>query len=115
MLLQYRLSALLQLHLHSRLNIWFQWIGQSQLQDKTINKFWDLLPFMLKVYRYIQSRELFCHCRDQVVVRIIEIEIEKIIYIVFFMLHRHMIYWYALEAKSCHNAVYMNVSGYPES
>ena len=26
-----------QLHLHSRLNIWLQWIGQRQLKDKTIN------------------------------------------------------------------------------
>ena len=31
------LSALLQLHLHSRLNLWFQWIGQRQLQDETRN------------------------------------------------------------------------------
>ena len=31
------LLALLQLHLHSRLNIWFQWIGQRQLQDETRN------------------------------------------------------------------------------
>ena len=28
---------LLQLHLHSRLNAWHQWIGQRQLQDKTRN------------------------------------------------------------------------------
>ena len=27
--------ALLQLHLHSRLNTWFQWIGQKALQDET--------------------------------------------------------------------------------
>ena len=31
------LSALLQLHLHSRLNTWLQWIGQYQLQDETRN------------------------------------------------------------------------------
>ena len=30
-------SALLQLHLHSQLNTWLQWIGQRQLQDKTRN------------------------------------------------------------------------------
>ena len=30
-------AALLQLHLHSRLNTWFQWIEQRQLQDKTRN------------------------------------------------------------------------------
>ena len=29
------MSALLQLHLHSRLNTWLQLIGQRQLQDKT--------------------------------------------------------------------------------
>ena len=34
MLLEHRLSALLQLHLHSRLNIWLQWIRQRQLQDE---------------------------------------------------------------------------------
>ena len=32
-----RLSALLQLHLHSRLNIWIQWIGQRQPEDQTRN------------------------------------------------------------------------------
>ena len=31
------MSALLQLHLHPRLNTWFQWIGQRQLQDETRN------------------------------------------------------------------------------
>ena len=35
MYLEHRLSALLRLHLHSELNIWFQWIGQRQLQDET--------------------------------------------------------------------------------
>ena len=29
------LSALLQLHLHSRLNTWLQWTGQRQLQYET--------------------------------------------------------------------------------
>ena len=32
-----RLSALLQLYLHSQINIWLQWIGQRQLQDETRN------------------------------------------------------------------------------
>ena len=31
------LSALLQLHLHSPINTWLQWIGQRQLQDETRN------------------------------------------------------------------------------
>ena len=35
MQLEHRLSALLQLHLRSRLNTWLQWFGQRQLQDKT--------------------------------------------------------------------------------
>ena len=34
-----RKAALLQLHLHSRLNTWLQCIGQRQLQDKTRNIF----------------------------------------------------------------------------
>ena len=33
MLLEHRLSALLQLYLHCRLNTWIQRIGQRQLQD----------------------------------------------------------------------------------
>ena len=32
-LLEHRLSALLQLYLHSRLNTWLRWIGQRRLQD----------------------------------------------------------------------------------
>ena len=37
-------SALLQLHFHSRLNKWLQWIGQRQLQDRTgIFKFCDMM------------------------------------------------------------------------
>ena len=39
MKLEHRLSALLQLHLHSRLNTWLQWIGQRHLQDETGNIF----------------------------------------------------------------------------
>ena len=35
--LEHRLSALLQLHLHSRLNTWLQWIGQIPLQDDARN------------------------------------------------------------------------------
>ena len=37
MLLEHRLSALLQPHLHSRLNTWLQWIEQRQLQGETRN------------------------------------------------------------------------------
>ena len=46
------LSALLQLHLHSQLNTWLQWIGERQLQDETRTiKFWDLLCFILEVWQ----------------------------------------------------------------
>ena len=34
---EHRLSALLQLHLRSRLNTWLQWIGRRQLQGDTRN------------------------------------------------------------------------------
>ena len=30
-------AVLLQLHLHSQLNTWLQWIGQRQLQDESRN------------------------------------------------------------------------------
>ena len=41
MQLEHRLSVLLQLHLHSRLNNWLHWIGQMQLNDETRNfKVW---------------------------------------------------------------------------
>ena len=39
MKLEHRLSALPQLHLHSQLNTWLQWIGQRQLQDETTNSY----------------------------------------------------------------------------
>ena len=35
MQLEHRLSALFQLHLHSLLNTWLQWIWQKQLQEET--------------------------------------------------------------------------------
>ena len=39
------LSALLQLHINSRLNTWLQWIGHKQLQDETrkVLGFWCYL------------------------------------------------------------------------
>ena len=37
MQLEHRLSALLQLHLHSPLNTWFEYIAQRQLQAETGN------------------------------------------------------------------------------
>ena len=53
--LEQRLSVLLQLHLHSRLNTWLQWNGQRQLQDETRRetlKCWDLVWLILGVWRY---------------------------------------------------------------
>ena len=35
--MEHRLSALLQLHFHFRLNAWLQWTGQRQLQGGTRN------------------------------------------------------------------------------
>ena len=35
--MEHRLSALLQLHLHSQLDTWLQWIGQRPLQEWTRN------------------------------------------------------------------------------
>ena len=55
---EHRLSALLQLHLHFRLNTWLQWIGQRQLQRETTNI--EVLriaaPYIrdLTVYKYLQ-------------------------------------------------------------
>ena len=41
--MEHHLSALLQLHLHSQLNTWLQWIGPRQLQDETRNVYgWGL-------------------------------------------------------------------------
>ena len=50
MWLGHRLSALPQLHLHSRLNNWLQWIGQRQLQDRReILKFWNSVRLILEI------------------------------------------------------------------
>ena len=38
------------LHIHSRFNTWFQWIGQSQLPDEA-RKFSDLVGLILEVWR----------------------------------------------------------------
>ena len=52
-------STLLQLHLHSRLNTWLQWIGQRQLQDETRikshtdEKFCDLVWLILEILQYV--------------------------------------------------------------
>ena len=54
MQLEHRLSALLQLHLHSRLSNWLHWIGKRQLNDETGNiKFGDLMPLILEISWYI--------------------------------------------------------------
>ena len=59
MQLEHPLLALLQLHLHSRLNTWLQWIGQRQLQDETRNiKFWNLVHFIFEIWRYISHTKV---------------------------------------------------------
>ena len=53
MQLEDRLSALLQLHLHSQLNTWLQWIewrNCKRIQETF--KFWDLVRLILEVLRY---------------------------------------------------------------
>ena len=51
----HRLSVLLQLHLHSRLYAWLQWIGQRQLQDETRNIYvlWFGVPYISGLTVYI--------------------------------------------------------------
>ena len=56
MLLGHRLSALLQLHLHSQLNTWLQWTGQRQLQDETRNIY--VLGFVAAYIRELTA--IFC-------------------------------------------------------
>ena len=49
-------SDVVQLHLHSRLNIWLQGIRQRQPQDSTrIFKCWDLVHLILEIWRYIKQ------------------------------------------------------------
>ena len=58
------LSALLQLHLHSRLNAWLQWIRHRQLQDKTRSVYFlgDLVCHILEVWRTIYTIQLVRSC-----------------------------------------------------
>ena len=56
MKLEHRLSALLQLHLHSQLHTWLQWIGQRQLQDETRNIYiWGIGAFYIRDLTVIQD------------------------------------------------------------
>ena len=46
------LSALLQLHLHSRLNTGLQWIPQNNCKTRReTSKFWDFVPLILGIWR----------------------------------------------------------------
>ena len=59
MYLEHRLSALLQLHLHSQLNTWLQWIKQRQLQDETRNIYvWGLGASYIRELTVV----FFCVC-----------------------------------------------------
>ena len=62
MQLEHRLSALLQLHLHSRLNNWLHWIKQRQLQDETINiQVWGFGASYIRYFTVVinHNRELW--------------------------------------------------------
>ena len=56
MQLEYRLSALLQLHPYSPLNPWLQYIAQRQLQAKTgKSAFWDLGRLISGILRQVSE------------------------------------------------------------
>ena len=58
MLLEHRLSALLQLHLHSPLNTWLQYIAQRQLRAKTRKfKLWHLVRLILRDFPVVQKSD----------------------------------------------------------
>ena len=57
----HRLSAVHQLHLHSQLNTWLQWIGPRQLRDETRNI--NVLGYgasYIREWRYIIPSECSC-------------------------------------------------------
>ena len=51
MWLEHRLSALLQLYLHSPFNTWLQYIAHRPLQAETRN-IWDLVHLLLDILQY---------------------------------------------------------------
>ena len=75
MLLEHRLSALPQLHFHSRLNTWLQWIEQRQLQDEEHSSFGRLiLEISRKVYETSSFVAVFLW------IMILQISNEKVYY-----------------------------------
>ena len=60
-MLEHRLSALLPLHLHPRLNTWFQYIAERHLHADEKHKFWDLVQLILQILQYIFQ----CMCWDE--------------------------------------------------
>ena len=51
-----RLSALLQLHPHSRLNTWIDWIGKRQLQDETRKiQIWGFCAYYIREFTVISA------------------------------------------------------------
>ena len=53
--MEHHLSALLQLHLHSRLNMWLQWIGQRNCKMRWEKcKFFYLVCLILEVWQYFE-------------------------------------------------------------
>ena len=61
MLLEHRLSALLQLHLHSRLNTWLQWIGRSH--PKTRRETFMFFGFGASYDRSFTVAQIMAHHR----------------------------------------------------
>ena len=60
--LEHRLSALLQLHIHSWQNTWFQWIRQRQLQDGAkIISVLGLVRLIFETLQYILYDAVYWH------------------------------------------------------
>ena len=65
MQLEHHESALLQLHHHSRLNTWLQWIGQRQLQDE--RSIFSVLGFEAPYIRGFTVYSVLMKCLQQAV------------------------------------------------
>ena len=96
MSLEHRLSALLQLHLHSRLNTWLQWIGQGQLQTiRHLGQLWNRCYI-----QYIGKNRWRYHCTRALKVWMIQPCLldanstksmeQRTPYIQFFIFHTHL-------------------------
>ena len=72
-LITHRLSALLQLHLHSRLDAWHQWIGQGQNKTRRESfKFWYLVPLILNILLCLLCIDSSAYTLAQIITGILE-------------------------------------------